>query len=335
MRDLLPQLKQWLDAGQPFALATVISTWGSAPRRVGSNMAIRHDQAILGSVSGGCVEGVVIEQAAKVLKTGKPELLHFGVSDETAWDVGLACGGEIDVYVQPAVPTILNEIIARIEQEEYVAYAFPLDWQTDGNHYLLDAQGIGYPQQDSTLTELQAAQNVSARKPRILEDVQGIRFFFNPMLPSPQLVIIGGVQIAQALTQLARLMHFHPIIIDPRKAFLTPERFPETEDYYQEWPGQAFEKLDLGSVTAVVSLTHDPKIDDPALLGALSSSAFYVGALGSRKTHAKRLERLEAAGASPEALARIHAPIGLDIKATNPEEIALAIMAQVVAVYRS
>jgi len=328
MRDLLPQLKTWLSSNQPFSLATVVSTWGSGPRKSGAYMAIREDNTILGSVSGGCVEGAVIEEAKKVIQTGKTKRLHFGVPDENAWNVGLACGGEIDVFLQPADPKVLGAIINELEAEEYAAHVFSLAPEAVPQQVALLTNGNVV---ESDFEELLAEK---PHKPRIF-DHEGKQFFLNPLPPSPELVIIGGVHVAQALAELAKLMHFQPIIVDPRRAFLNTERFPETERIIQAWPDKAYAEIGLSSSSAVASLSHDPKIDDPALLGALKSEAFYIGALGSRKTHEKRLKRLQEAGASSEDLVRIQSPIGVDIGADNPEEIALAIMAQVIQAYRA
>lgn len=329
MRDLLPELKNWIAAEQPFALATVVSTWGSAPRRAGSYMAVRKDGAILGSVSGGCVEGAVIEEAQGVITAEEAKLLHFGVADETAWDVGLACGGEIDVFVQPGQRKTLGPLIEGLEESRNMAHVFTLD---EGKEVVIQDGRIEYAEAGLQLTNWVLELS---RDAQTLE-VGGQRAFYNPLPPAPELVIVGGVQIAQALVEMAQQVHFRPVLIDPRRAFLNADRFPNVpqEQLIQSWPDKAYEQAPLHASSAVASLTHDPKIDDPALLGALKSEAFYVGALGSRKTHKKRLKRLAEAGASEEQLARIRSPIGVDIAAANPEEIALAIMAQVVGAYR-
>jgi xanthine dehydrogenase accessory factor len=314
MRDLLPELKTWLDQGQPIALATVLSTWGSAPRRAGAVMAVNAEGGVTGSVSGGCVEGAVVEAAQQVLASGEPQRLHFGVANETAWDVGLACGGEIDIYVQPADPVFLQALLPDLEAGKPITLAAPLSGPEAGH--------------------LQVVDRTDRRTPG-LESEGETETFYNPLLPPPTLVMVGGVHIAVALAKLAKTLGYQTIVVDPRKVFGSQERFPEVDELVQAYPGPAFEEHPLTAATALASLSHDPKIDDPALKAALDSQAFYIGALGSSGTQQKRLERLRAGGYSEEQLRRIHGPIGLEIGAQNPAEIALAIMAEVVAAYHA
>lgn len=328
MRELLPDLENWLNEGQKVALATVVSTWGSAPRPVGSYMAVSERGQIAGSVSAGCVEGAVVEASTAVLKSGVPQRLHYGVTDETAWDVGLACGGKIDIFLQQADPGVLGPLLARLKNEERSTLLTAISGNEIGVTELLDERGAKIAGQTITATPPVDG------KPAILNEGER-EVFVNPLLPSPTLVMIGGVHIAVALAKLARAVDFRTIIVDPRKAFNTPERFSHVDQMVQAWPQVAFESVKLTAATAVASLSHDPKIDDPALIAALASEAFYVGALGSTRTAALRRERLLAAGVSAENLARLHAPIGLEINAKTPEEIALAIMADVIAAYRS
>lgn len=331
MRELLPELENWMQAGERVALATVISTWGSAPRPPGSFMAVNEKGQIVGSVSGGCVEGAVIEAAQKSLKAGKAELLHFGVADETAWDVGLACGGEIDIFVQPLEQAVLDALLPAIKAECLVNVATRIN----GDAHAMGAQVVSgngdllYAGAELS-AEVLAEGGLAPRVRKVGED----EYFFNPIAPSPTLVMVGGVHIAIALAQMARGAHFRTVIVDPRRAFGTVERFGEADQLIQDWPAKAFEQVKLTSNTAMASLSHDPKIDDPALMEALESEAFYVGALGSRSTHERRLKRLAESGVSEETLARIHSPIGLEIGAQTPEEIAVAILAQVIAAYR-
>lgn len=328
MRELLPDLETWLREGQKVALATVISTWGSAPRPAGSYMAISERGQIAGSVSAGCVEGAVVEASAAVLKSGEPQRLHYGVADETAWDVGLACGGEIDIFLQQADPQVLTPLLARLKNEQRSTLLTTISGSRAGTSELRDERGAKLAGETIAIT---AAIN---GKPTLVGEHEN-EVFINPLLPSPTLVMIGGVHIAVALAQLARTVEFRTIVVDPRKAFNTPERFAHADQIIQAWPQSAFQSVKLTAATAVASLSHDPKIDDPALIAALTSDAFYVGALGSARTAALRRERLLAAGVSTENLARLHAPIGLEINAKTPEEIALAIMADVIASYRS
>lgn len=327
MRELLPDLEHWLQQGERAALATVISTWGSAPRPAGAVMAINAHGGLVGSVSGGCVEGAVITAAQEVMKSGIPQYLHFGVQDEEAWEVGLACGGEIDIFVQPAEPALFAELLPRLKADQPMTLSTVIKGPAAGAQTLADANGKPLVQ----IGQAPSAHN-DFRAARVTEGEQEI--FVNPLAASPTLMIIGASHVAVALVTLAQAVNFSAIVIDPRRAFANPERFAHANELIQSWPAAAFESRPITPFTAVASLSHDPKIDDPALTIALRSQAFYVGALGSSRMQARRRERLLAAGFSEQELARLHAPIGLPIGAKTPEEIALAIMAEVVQAYR-
>lgn len=341
MRDVADDIERWISEGKKLALATVIRTWGSAPRRVGANMAISEKGEIAGSVSGGCVEGVVAETAMGVLKSNTSKLLHFGVADETAWDVGLACGGEIDVFVEPLNSDIFNAVLSAMKRELPLRTGSLVKGAKEilGTH-ILQAEGdkpLELNEGNSSLGDVLwqlLKKGVSGGDTRVdlLSSEEGqVEIFVNYIAPSPTLVIVGGAHAAIALAKLAKTLDYRTVIVDPRKAFGNEARFPEVDELLQMWPDQAFSRLMINSSTAVATLTHDPKIDDPALIASLSSPAFYVGALGSRKTHAKRLARLKEVGISEEKLSKIRGPIGLDIGAQTPEEIALSIMAEIVA----
>lgn len=338
MKEVISDIDSWLAAGETaIALATVVEAWGSAPRRPGARMAFTAGgAAIAGSVSGGCVEGAVIEAGGAVLATGRPQLLHFGVANETAWSVGLACGGEIDVFVErldPALYAVAREWVQAGVPGAIVTIVAGPD-ELLGRRFLLAPDDttlgtLGAPH-DTMAAELARQARRSGR--HLLPD--GVELFIDTIRPAPGLTIVGGAHIAVALAKLARVLGYRTVIIDPRRAFGSAARFPDVDNLIQAWPDKAFAEWPIGADTAVVTLSHDPKIDDPALRAALMSDAFYVGALGSRRTHAQRRARLAAAGFSDAQLERIHAPVGLDIAADNPEEIALAIMAEVVKVYR-
>jgi xanthine dehydrogenase accessory factor len=332
MRELLPDIENWLNAGEKVALATVISTWGSAPRKAGSTMAVNERGDFIGSVSGGCVEGAVIQAAKEVIKSQQPQRLHFGVADVAAWDVGLACGGEIDIFLQPAAREILQILIPRLKEDKASVLNTVIAGLAEdlGKQGLTDESGQLLAGSNGTLLPRALLRN----HPTIVA-ASGTEVFVNPLPASPTLVIIGGVHIAIALSEFARALNFRAVVVDPRKAFGSTQRFQNVDELLQVWPQAAFEKHPLNSSTAVASLSHDPKIDDPALMAALNSNAFYVGALGSKKTQEKRRQRLLKAGVSEEKLAKLNAPIGVEIGAETPEEIALAIMAQVIAAYRS
>jgi xanthine dehydrogenase accessory factor len=331
MRDVLPDIERWRSEGKTVALATVVATWGSAPRAVGGKMAVAEGRKISGSVSGGCVENAVAEAAGEVLKNGKPRLLKFGVSDDTAWSVGLACGGAIEVFVEPLADAPYDLVRDALRAERSVAVATIIQGPEDhvGRKLAITADGrtagdLGNPIDRETRN---AMTDGRSRRVTIGED----EIFVDVLLPSPRLVVVGGVHIAVALVKLARALGWRTVLVDPREAFGNRSRFPDVDDIVWEWPDAALRRLALNENTAVAVLTHDPKLDDPAVTAALSSPAFYVGALGSTRTQEKRRKRLLDAGVSPESLARLHAPIGLDLGGRAPEEIALSVMAQIVA----
>ncbi len=312
----MPELAlDWHKSGRGAALATVVQTWGSAPRRAGAQMVVSGDGQIEGSVSGGCVEGAVMMEAMEALEDGKGRFLEFGVSDGDAFSVGLACGGTIKVLVEPVGSVLseatLSELVDARNLRRAVAYVCTA--QTGGGHLVFD----GF---DERFRMDRSGQ----------EDDGTVVVIHNPRL---RLAIVGAVHIAQALVPMARLAGFDPIIVDPRAAFGSEARFPG-ETIMEEWPDDALQTIGLDARAALVLLTHDPKLDDPALRIGLNSSAFYIGALGSKRTHARRVDRLVEAGFSDAEIARIHGPIGLDIGAASPAEISVSIMAEMLRVLR-
>ncbi|MDW4496757.1 XdhC family protein [Sulfitobacter sp. D35] len=310
------QALAWHEAGRGAALATVVQTWGSAPRRVGAQLVIAGDGEMQGSVSGGCVEGAVVMEAQDALEKGEERLLEYGVSDDDAFAVGLACGGTIRVLVEPVgdvLPAdLLRDLVDRRGARRPVAYEVGLG---GGGRKLLED---GYP------------ERFAMDRSGFEEDQKTFVAIHNPPL---RLAIVGAVHIAQALVPMARIAGYDPVVIDPRGAFGSEARFPG-ETILPDWPDEALEAVGVDSRTAVVLLTHDPKLDDPALEIALRSGCFYIGALGSTRTHAKRVERLTAAGFSEAEIGRIHGPIGLDIGAASPQEIAVSILAEMTRVLR-
>jgi xanthine dehydrogenase accessory factor len=338
MEEVLSDIIRWRAADdEAIALATVIETWGSAPRKAGAKMALKADGSISGSVSGGCVEGAVFETGVEVLETGRPQLLHFGVADETAWDVGLACGGTIEVFVEPLEMSSF-EFTRDLIDGERAGVTFTISRgpeETLGRKLSLSRDGIRIGTLGDELDELAIQASQKATKSRRLQLTEEIEVFVEVTRPGPTLIMVGGVHIAIALTSMARVLGYHTIIVDPRRAFGSEDRFPHVDQLIQAWPDEAFSQIELTPETAVAMLTHDPKIDDPALKVVLKSPVFYVGALGSRKTHGKRKKRLEEMGFGEEEIGRIHGPIGLDIGAENPEEIGLSIMAEIVRARRN
>ncbi len=337
MRDILKDVDQWVKDGEPVALATVIHTWGSAPRRVGAKMALTKSGKITGSVSGGCVESAVFEAGLQSLQSGQPQLLKFGVADETAWQVGLACGGRIEVFVQALDPEIFDLWKARLLSNRPFSVASLIDGPAGllGKAMLVSQDSVqlslGQGLDELCIEKSRLALAEGRSQPVELAWQAGsARVFVEVVKPTPTLIMVGGVHIAIALTALAKTLGFHTLVIDPRRAFGNAARFPDVDRLIQSWPEEAFSQIEISSSDAVVMLTHDPKIDDPALKRVLNSPAFYIGALGSRATHAKRRRRLLANGVTSAQMERLHAPIGLDIGAESPEEVALAIIAEIV-----
>jgi xanthine dehydrogenase accessory factor len=342
MKDVMVDIDHWLAAGESVALATVVQTWGSAPRRVGAKMALTPDGRMSGSVSGGCVEGAVFEAGVESVAGGRSQLLHFGVADETAWDVGLACGGTIEVFVEPLESAVYRFIHSLLEQDQPFASATVIGGPDEllGKKLVVQEGKVAFgqigPELDAPVTAAALTALKNGRSERLKLDAAEtaagpVELFIEVNLPSPTLIMVGGVHIAIALTSIAKMLGFETIVIDPRRAFGSEARFPHVDRLIQAWPDTAFEGLPLTQSTAVALLTHDPKIDDPALKIVLNSPAFYIGALGSSKTQAKRRERLREMGFEEEAIGRIHGPIGLDINAATPEEIAVSIMAEIIA----
>lgn len=321
--DRIPETAlAWHRAGRGAALATVVETWGSAPRRVGSQLAVSGAGEMAGSVSGGCVEGAVVAEALEALKDGTPRLLTYGVSDENAFAAGLACGGTLKVLLEPVGegPSALPEgLLDRLVQARAAPRPVAYEVRPDGWVRRLLVPG------DDPAADLRFRADRSGAE----EDGR----FLGIHNPPLRLIVVGAVHIAQPLLAMARLAGLAPTLVDPRAAFASAARFPG-ETILQDWPDEALAGLALDARTAVVTLTHDPKLDDPAIRVALRSPVFYLGCLGSKKTHARRVERLAAEGFTPQEIARIHAPVGLSIGAATPAEIAVSILAQVVQVLR-
>ncbi len=328
MQDVLSELETWKARGDRIALATVIDVQRSAPRPPGAKMAVNSRGEIAGSVSGGCVEGAVAEIADAILRGDPPQLLHFGIADSDAWDVGLPCGGEIDVWVQAYEPGRFEDIARAGGRAAEVTV---LEGAVPGAKLLVEADGarsgsLGSPELDDEAAriadELLWAET-SERREGLFVDVVG---------PPPRLMVFGAVDIAASLSSVARLCGWRPYVIDPRSRFATASRFPDAVEVIAAWPEEAVARLGgIDPATSIVVLTHDPKLDDAALLLALRSPARFVGAMGSRRAQAKRRERLVAAGMADEELERLSAPVGLDLGGIAREETALSIMAEIVA----
>jgi len=339
MRDILPDLDNWhAENNRSIALATVIQTWGSSPRGAGAKMAITPDGKITGSVSGGCVEGAVFDSGVEVLKSNTPQLLHFGVADETAWGVGLACGGSIDIFVKPLDVEFFKSLRSVLAAEQTAVMVTVIRGPNDllGREILLPDDGVVNAigkisdQWDETVLNL-ANETLSRGISQRMMLSESIEIFLEVLLPPPTLIAVGGVHITIALMALAKTLGYRTVVIDPRKAFGSQARFPHVDQLIQLWPDEAFQQIPPNRSTAIAVLTHDPKLDDSALKIALPGPAFYVGALGSKTTQAKRRQRLLDEGLSETQLNRLHGPIGLEIGAGTPEEIAISIMAEIVS----
>jgi xanthine dehydrogenase accessory factor len=328
VNDVLPDLHTWIDRGDRFAIATVVAVKKSAPRPPGAKMAVNEDGEIIGAVSGGCVEGAVIELADRVLRGEPPKLVHFGIADQEAWDVGLPCGGEIDVWVQEYQPGRFVDIASAGGRAAEVTL---MEGEAAGSKLLVEEDGsasgsLGSPDLDDqarrAAEELLWAETSELRGP----------MFVDLVAPAPRLITFGAVPIAAALCRLGRATGWRCYVVDPRARFATPERFPDAEQVIAAWPEEAFAQLGgIDPATSIAVLTHDPKLDDAALAIALRSPARFIGAMGSRRAQEARRERLLALGFSDEELARMSAPVGLDLGAVSAEETALSILAEVVA----
>lgn len=337
MNQVLETIERWRRRGDRVALATVVETKRSAPQPPGAKMAVNDRGEVVGAVSGGCVEGAVVEVAETILAGGPPQLLHYGIADEEAWDVGLPCGGEISVWAE--------DHTASPPQERFLRHA------RDGDRVALVTVVEGGPRLGAQLLAgtggalegslgdagLDAAALALAQE-ALWTERSGVHahgdalLFVDVAAPPPRLLIVGAVDYAAQLSAVAALAGWRAFVIDPRARFATTERFPAAERVLVAWPQEAFAQLEpLDPATAVAVLTHDPKLDDAALTAALASPVGYVGAMGSRRAQARRRERLLAAGVEEAALERISAPIGLDLGAVSAAETALSIMGEIVA----
>ena len=307
--DILTPLSVWLKDKKKVALATVISAWGSSPRPVGGQMAIDINGQIIGSVSGGCIEGAVITEGINSINDGKTRVKDYGITNDMAWEVGLACGGELKVLIQPLniEDELVFHIVNNIKKRELTKVKI---------NCLTGSRKI-----DNSITNQLSYYDKQKNE------------FIHIIDPKPRLFIVGAVHIAQALISIARTADFEIILIDPREHFATQERFPNCK-IFNEWPDEALSNFTLDQSTHLVTLTHDPKIDDPALIYVLKRNIGYIGSLGSMKTHQKRCERLLHLNFSKNDLSKIHGPVGLNIRAKTPAEIAISIMGEIVSFRR-
>jgi xanthine dehydrogenase accessory factor len=355
MQELLDTLDGWLAEGAGVGRAVVVRTFGSAPRPEGAVLLVTDDGRLAGSVSGGCVEGAAAEEIWAVRKSGRERVIRYGISDEQAWDVGLACGGTIDVLISPRVPEAA--VVAARETSEgrgdgrAIVTLLPADAPPASFGAATPGEGAEPPEVlvvhedgalEGSLGDADAdAQLVTAARDALAHgvsrtiEVAGRQLFVEAYPVRPRLVVVGAVEVARTLVRLAKELGYETVVIDGRAAFATEARFPDVDRLLVGWPDELADEIGLGPADAVAVLTHDVKFDEPAIVEALHRGCRYVGAVGSRKTQADRRARLLEAGVTPEELDRLRGPIGLDLGGRLPSETALAILAEVVAERRA
>lgn len=336
MRDLITDYDRLAMSG-PVGRAVVTGVWGSAPRGPGACLLATAAGEMAGSVSGGCVEGATVEAIQAAIRSGHPRVLEWAVSHEQAWEVGLACGGTIEVLVEPRVRP---EWLAAARTEAGWVLVTVVRGPGAGSALLVDESGAatrldGFPEALApAASEAARAALAALRSTRLTLGTEGAASdLFLEVLPRrPVLFLIGAVHVAAELARLARPLGFRVVVADGREAFLTRDRFPDADELLLAWPAEAFRRVEVNGATCICVLSHDPKFDEPALALALRSPAGYIGAIGSKATQAERRSRLLAEGFTPEEVARLHGPIGLDLGGREPAEIALAILGEVTAV---
>lgn len=353
MRELLDQYDAWRAEGLEVGRAVVLRTYGSAPRQEGSVLLVAEDGRMIGSVSGGCVEGAAAEAVDEARRSGRSRVIRYGISDDLAWSVGLACGGTLDVLVEPAVPDAVlaaargqgagdtsgvgSTVVTELPPDTPPPAFGPGSQKPSGAAATKSGTDAASRTDAATATgaSLDALREAALATGRSRTVELGDRTVFIEAFPAqPRLVIVGATEVARSLVGLAKTLGYERIVVDARAAFATPERFPDVERLLTAWPDEAFDAIDLGPNDAVAILSHDPKFDEPAIQEAIRRGARYVGAIGSRKTQADRRRRLLEAGVTEEELAHLHGPIGLDLGGREPAETALAILAEIVAARR-
>ena len=345
MRDILDQITKWWDSGETFGLATVVNTFRSAPRDPGAALAVSGGGEVVGSVSGGCVEGAVYELAQEVCESGQPVLQTYGISDDTAFDVGLTCGGIIELFVEPVSRERflgLGDVAAAIRDEVPVAVATVIS----GPGMLGARRIIQADTATGTLgagDRLDGAVNDDARG-MLAQGLTGVRHygehgerrlddlsvFVQSFAPPPRMLVFGAIDFAAAVARAGKFLGYRVTVCDARPIFATHARFPDADEVIVNWPHRYLAKTPIDSRTVICVLTHDPKFDVPVLEVALRTPAGYIGAMGSRRTHDDRLARLREAGLTEDELARLRSPIGLDLGARTPEETAVSVAAELI-----
>lgn len=346
MRDELSTLRRWQDAGARIAVASVVSTSQSAPRQPGATLGLHPDGDVVGSVSGGCVEGAVVEVGTEVLGSGVPQRVTYGISDEEAVAVGLTCGGTIEVFVRPVDRDVLDldDLARRVAAEEPVAVATVVEHpeapDAVGRSLTITAEEVTGSSGDADLDHAvvegargmlaQGATGLRHYGPKGERRMDDVTVFVESFAPRPRMIVFGAIDFAGAVASIGRFLGFHVTVCDARARFATPARFPDADEVVVEWPHRYLEATDVDERTVLCVLTHDPKFDVPVLQVALETDAAYIGVMGSRRTHEDRLARLREAGVDEDALARLRSPIGLDLGARTPQETAVSIAAELV-----
>jgi len=324
MREILPMLEEWSRTGERAALATVVSVERSAPRGPGSTMALAAGGAIAGSVTGGCVEPDVVIASEEVLAGGSPRLREYGIADEEAFEVGLPCGGAVRIFVQEMDPDVVARLTAAVRDEETIGVVTRIAGPRIGERVVTDVAGA----------DPEAAALIRAGRSGAIGAGDEERFVL-AVAPRPRMYVFGAIDFAASVASVGRFLGYHVTVCDARAAFVTPERFPDADELVVRWPHELIAEAPIDERSAICVLTHDAKFDVPALLAALGTPAGYIGAMGSRRTTARREERLREEGLTDRDLARIHAPIGLSIGSKTPQEVAVAIGAQIIQAMRT
>ncbi|MEV5348709.1 XdhC family protein [Streptomyces achromogenes] len=353
MLDLAGELHRWIEQGREFAVATVVAVSGSAPREVGAALAVDREGTVIGSVSGGCVEGAVYDLCGAALRTGESVLERFGYSDDDAFAVGLTCGGTIDVLITPVVAraparTVLGPVLAAAARGEPAALARVVRGPAELLGRVLSVRsdgrpggGLGgHPDLDRTAAAEARAMLEAGRTGTVDLSADGshcpggLTLLVESNVPPPRMIVFGAVDFASALARAGKFLGYHVTVCDARPVFATRDRFPDADEVVVDWPHRYLRRTATDARTVLCVLTHDPKFDIPLLKAALRMPAAFVGAMGSRRTHEDRDRRLRAEGMTARELARLRSPIGLDLGARTPEETALSIVAEIVATRR-
>lgn len=342
MKDILDEVERWLGQGRRVALATVIATERSAPHDPGVAMAVSDDGQVAGSVSGGCVEGAVVEEAAQVIGAGAPRRLTYGIADELALNVGLTCGGTIHLLVERLDwRDLFLEAAAAIRADEPVSLVTQIEGDRPGAKLLVTPRTVRGQLQRAALQErvvaevrsMLAAGLTGERSYGVAGEArrQEVPVFVQSFAPSARMYVFGATDFARAAAQIGKFLGYRVTVCDARSTFVTRARFPEADELVVRWPDELLAEAPVDQRTAICILTHDPKFDVPLLEAALATEAGYIGAMGSRRTDGERVRKLRDRGVSTDQLARIRGPIGLDIGARTPQEVAVAIAAEIVA----